>query len=69
VFQSDNPEILRHLNFRDYMNQHPSEAKSYGELKKEMAIKFRYDIDGYCNGKDDFIKDIDRKAEVWAKTK
>jgi len=69
VFKSGNPEISRHLNFRDYMNEHPSDARSYGELKRELAIKFKYDIDGYCDGKDDFIKDIDRKAEAWTKTK
>jgi len=69
IFQSDNPEILRHINFRDYMISHLGEARIYSELKREMAIKFRYDIEGYCNGKDAFIKDIDIKAERWAKTK
>lgn len=67
VFERGNPEIERHLNFRDYMIEHQEDAKDYGELKKELAIKFRYDIDGYCNGKDSFIKDIDRKACEWSK--
>lgn len=68
IFQTGNPEIKRHLNFRDYMIAHPKEAKHYEELKKELAIKFRYDSEGYCNGKNVFIKDIDNKAEKWAKT-
>jgi GrpB-like predicted nucleotidyltransferase (UPF0157 family) len=62
IFQTGNPEISRHINFRDYMIQHSDEARKYGDLKKELAVKFRYDIDGYCKGKDAFIKDIDRKV-------
>ncbi|PAB60367.1 GrpB family protein [Anaeromicrobium sediminis] len=69
VFQIGNPEIKRHLNFRDYMLVHSKEAEDYEKLKKELAIKFRYDNEGYCNGKNDFIKDIDKKAEEWAKTR
>lgn len=69
VFQVGNSEIIRHLNFRDYMISHPDEAKAYSEMKRELAIKFRHDIDGYCNGKNDFIKNIDRKAEKWVKTR
>lgn len=63
AFQTDNPEIARHLNFRDYMIAYPDEAKRYEDLKQELAIKFRYDIDGYCAGKDTYIKEIDKKAE------
>jgi len=69
VFQVGNSEIIRHLNFRDYMISHTEEAKAYSELKRELAIKFIHDIDGYCDGKNGFIKEIDRKAEMWAKTR
>lgn len=62
IFQWDSSEVRRHLNFRDYMISHPEDAKLYAELKKELAVKFRYDIEGYCNGKDNFIKDINKKA-------
>lgn len=68
IFQQGNPEIIRHINFRDYMMAHPNEAKEYEELKKKLAIQFRYDIEGYCNGKDKFIKNIDEKAKEWAKS-
>ncbi|WP_432665288.1 GrpB family protein [Wukongibacter baidiensis] len=67
IFQAGNPEIERHLNFRDYMIAHPDKAKNYEELKKDLAAQFRYDNVGYCNGKDAFVKDIDKKAEEWAK--
>lgn len=69
TFQEGNSEIQRHLNFRDYMIAHPEEAKRYGELKIQLANKFRHDIESYINGKDSFIKDIDRKAEKWSKMK
>lgn len=66
VFQTGNPEIERHLNFRDYMIAHPNEAEYYGDLKKELAVKFKYNIDGYCDGKDNYIKEIDKNARIWA---
>ncbi len=69
IFQTGNPEIERHLNFRDYMIAHPDEARNYEELKKELATKFRHDNEGYCNGKDSFVKNIDKKAEEWTKVR
>lgn len=65
IFQTGNVEIKRHLEFRDYMIAHSEEAKNYGELKKALAIKSMYDIEGYCYGKDNYIKDIDKKAKEW----
>lgn len=67
VFQTGNPEIARHLRFRDYMIAHPDDARAYEELKKELACKYRYDPAGYVDGKDTFIKEVDRKAEEWAR--
>lgn len=69
IFQAGNPEIEGHLNFRDYMIAHPEDAAAYGELKRTLAEKFRYDIEGYINGKDTtFIKEMDKRAEEWTKT-
>lgn len=48
------------------MIKHREEAKKYEKLKKELALKFKYDIDSYCIGKDSFIKEIDEKAKLWA---
>jgi len=69
IFQTGSPEIKRHLEFRDYMIAHPEDAKRYGKFKKELAKSFRYDIEGYCDGKNSFIKDMEKKAEEWAKKK
>jgi len=66
IFEKGDSEVERHINFRDYMIEHKKEAKEYEELKKELAFKFRYNIDSYCEGKDSFIKEIDKKAKLWA---
>ena len=65
IFEKGDPEIIKHLNFRDYMIYHPETAKDYEKLKKDLSLKFRYDNEGYCNGKDEFIKDIDKKVKEW----
>ena len=67
IFETGNPEISKHINFRDYLIAHPEDANRYEELKKELSIKFRYDSRYYVAGKDTFIKDIDRKAALWVK--
>jgi GrpB-like predicted nucleotidyltransferase (UPF0157 family) len=41
---------------------HPEEAQAYSRLKEELARRFPEDIEGYMAGKDEFIKEIDRKA-------
>jgi GrpB-like predicted nucleotidyltransferase (UPF0157 family) len=68
VFQTGNPEVERYLDFRDYMTAHPEEAQAYGRLKAQLAQKFPEDIDSYMEGKDRFIKEIDRKAQAWRKS-
>lgn len=66
AFQYDNvQEIERHLSFRDYLRQHPEISKEYGELKSKLAEKYPTDIDGYCDGKDNFVKKIEKKALEW----
>lgn len=62
VFEQNNPEIDRHLKFRDWMRTHSEDRKAYAELKKNLAIRFKDDIFSYCLGKEDFIATIDRKA-------
>ena len=61
-YQKDNKEIMRHLAFRDYLRTHLLEAQKYGELKGALAAKYALDIDAYINGKDDFVKEVEKKA-------
>ncbi len=65
TFQSVNPELERHLNFRDYLIAHPQDALAYSRLKEDLARQFPDDIDNYVAGKSDFIKNIDGKALEW----
>lgn len=63
IFQmEDDTNILRHLAFRDYLRSHRDVAMEYAELKKDLAARFPYDIDGYCDGKDAFVKKIETLA-------
>lgn len=65
TYQSDHPDLQRHLDFRDYMRAHPQEAQAYSRLKERLARQFPTDIDSYVAGKDAFIKEIDEKAARW----
>lgn len=63
IFQmEDDTNILRHLAFRDYLRSHRDVAMEYVALKKDLAARFPYDIDRYCDGKDAFVKKIENLA-------
>ena len=63
VFKYDNlNEIIRHLAFRDYLKCRKDVCVKYAKLKKDLALKFPYDIESYCDGKDGFIKKYEQKA-------
>ena len=62
IFEINSTEIKRHLAFRDYMIAHPVEAQQYSDLKRKLAKQYPDDIEAYMDGKDEFIKNIDRKA-------
>ncbi|WP_245676683.1 GrpB family protein [Bacillus solimangrovi] len=65
VFPHQHQEVKRHLDFRDYMIAHPEEAKDYANLKEKLAKKYPEDIQSYIEGKDAFIKEIDKRASEW----
>lgn len=58
----DGKNIRRHLAFRDYMRTHEKDREEYARLKKELAKRFPYDIDGYCDGKEEFVRKIEEQA-------
>ena len=63
IFQADDwHNIGRHLAFRDYMRTHKKEREEYAGIKKALAQKFPYDIDGYCAGKENFVREIEERA-------
>jgi GrpB-like predicted nucleotidyltransferase (UPF0157 family) len=67
AYEPDNPEVVMHLDFRDYMRAHPEEADRYAALKLENAKKFAYDSQGYTDAKADYVQNIIRLARVWRK--
>lgn len=65
IFPAGHPEVIRHINFRDYLIAHPETAAAYSLLKEKLAQQFKYDSAGYTDGKSEFIQDVDRKAAAW----
>lgn len=52
----------RRLAFLEYLNDHPEEAHSYAELKKELAARYRKDRESYTRAKRAFVDRIIRLA-------
>ncbi|ARF13115.1 GrpB family protein [Sporosarcina ureae] len=66
VFQEDNLyDIARHLAVRDYLLVHHEESNLYGKLKIKLAAMFPDDIESYMDGKNLFVKELERKALIW----
>jgi GrpB-like predicted nucleotidyltransferase (UPF0157 family) len=55
VCREDNAELARHLAFRDYLRLHPVAARGYGDLKRELALRFGRDRAGYSAAKSEFV--------------
>ena len=51
VCAEDNPELHRHLVFRDYLRRHSDEAAAYGKLKQQLAQEDLVDRGAYSDGK------------------
>ena len=66
VFQAgDRKNILRHLAVRGYLRACPAEREAYGALKRWLAGRYPEDIEGYCDGKDAFVRALERRALDW----
>jgi GrpB-like predicted nucleotidyltransferase (UPF0157 family) len=57
----------RHLLFRDYLREHPDEARDYYELKVRLAERFGTDRLGYNEAKAAFIESALARARAAAK--
>ncbi|QHJ69381.1 GrpB family protein [Planococcus halotolerans] len=62
IYAEGNPEVDRHLAFRNYLRQNPQEEEEYGMLKKKLAHDFPYDIDQYIAGKEELVARIEKNA-------
>jgi GrpB-like predicted nucleotidyltransferase (UPF0157 family) len=54
--------LRNHLHVRDWLRSHPQTAAAYGALKKELAARFRDDVDAYVEGKTRFLLEILREG-------
>ena len=66
VFEAGSPGVERHLAFRDYLTRHPETARAYGDLKGDLAERFPADMEAYMNGKDAFVKKVEKEALSWS---
>ena len=58
----DKQNIQRHIAVRDYLRRHKEAREEYAALKKRLAKLYPYDIEGYCDGKDAFVKRMEKQA-------
>jgi GrpB-like predicted nucleotidyltransferase (UPF0157 family) len=54
------------LLFRDFLRANPKDRDKYGNLKLELAKKFRDDRAGYIKAKDPLIWKITKRAHFWS---
>ena len=68
---ADGTEWRNYLNFRDYLNTFPAEAKAYEALKLSLAATNPEDVgrEKYTSGKHDFVQEMLRKASAWRQAK
>ncbi len=62
LYVRGNPELERHLLFRDYLRAHPETAQQYADLKFALAEKFRNDRPAYTEAKTEFIRGVEAMA-------
>ena len=66
VFARENREAIeRHLAVPAYLRANADEARAYGKLKKALAARFPCDWDGYCDGKDEYVRALEERALAW----
>ncbi|NQX45550.1 GrpB family protein [Paenibacillus tritici] len=64
-YQTDNPQIERHLIFRDYLRCHPEEVTRYSKFKQELVERFD-NTSEYSPAKKSFVKSMEQLALSWS---
>lgn len=59
AYEQGNPEINRHIRFRDYLISNRNKALEYEALKIRLCQQFGHDPESYSMGKSIFIRAID----------
>jgi GrpB-like predicted nucleotidyltransferase (UPF0157 family) len=61
VYELHGERWKRELGFRDYLIAHPQEAQNYQALKRNLALRFRFDREAYTTGKSGYIERVLQK--------
>jgi GrpB-like predicted nucleotidyltransferase (UPF0157 family) len=64
-FQTDSPEVERHLVFRDYIRSHPSVARDYETEKRRAAALHPNDSRAYNDEKWQWVAKTEAEAMKW----
>ncbi len=67
AFKTGDPNVYRHLTFRDYLKAHPEVREKYAHLKKQTAHSVEGDAEAYREGKSEFVELHLAKAIDWAR--
>lgn len=59
------PDIDRHLAFRDYLRVYPAETTRYGALKTHLARLHPQSMTDYMDGKDSYVRRVEATAMAW----
>ena len=62
IFEIGTENWLRHLLFRDYLCAHPDVAGQYAALKRDLALRYRYERAAYTDAKSEFINAVLSRA-------
>ena len=65
IYAADNPDVARHLAFRDYLRAHPTAQQEYVVIKRAAYAQHPADINAYNDSKNDWIKQIEHLALAW----
>jgi GrpB-like predicted nucleotidyltransferase (UPF0157 family) len=52
--------------FRDYLRVHPEDVAWYGQVKRELAERFRHDRNGYVMAKNPPLWQLMYAASEWS---
>jgi GrpB-like predicted nucleotidyltransferase (UPF0157 family) len=55
VVVADSEPHTAHIQFRDYLRQHPDALADYAALKRELAVRYQHDRLGYTEAKTGFV--------------
>jgi GrpB-like predicted nucleotidyltransferase (UPF0157 family) len=62
VCLKDSLSLKNHLLLRDTLRSNPKLVQEYGNLKKELAIKYPNSVDTYCRAKTSFLIKVLKSA-------